>query len=149
MDLVPDIIKYLTIINYLITCKHSKTRMEQFNNKNKFIRGKQMKKSISARIKGELREKINKEAEEKNCSVSELIRQKIIFAYEQEEKEKTIIDLKKIEGDIKFLINLLIMNSSFIAEDIRQEKGVDSWVEIFNNAKEILDNYKKTGRLAI
>ena len=149
MDLVPDIIKYLTIINYLITCKHSKTRMEQFNNKNKFIRGKQMKKSIAARIKGELREKINKEAAEKNCSVSELIRQKIIFAYEQEDKEKMIIDLKKMDGDIKFLINLLIMNSSFIAEDIRQEKGVDSWVEIFNNAKEILDNYKKTGRLAI
>jgi hypothetical protein len=123
--------------------------MEQFNNKNKFIRGKQMKKSISARIKGELREKINKEAAEKNCSVSELIRQKIIFAYEQEDKEKMIIDLKKMDGDIKFLINLLIMNSSFIAEDIRQEKGVDSWVEIFNNAKEILDNYKKTGRLAI
>jgi hypothetical protein len=46
--------------------------MEQFNNKNMFIRGKQMKKSISARIKGELREKINKEAAEKNCSVSEL-----------------------------------------------------------------------------
>ena len=31
-----------------------------------------MKKSIAARIKGELREKINKEAAEKNCSVSEL-----------------------------------------------------------------------------
>ena len=85
MDLVHDIIKYLAIINYLITCQHSKTRMEQFNNKNKLIRGKQMKKSISTRIKGELREKINKEAAEKKCSVSELIRQKIIFAYEQEE----------------------------------------------------------------
>jgi hypothetical protein len=58
--------------------------------------------------------------------VSELIRQKIIFAYEQEDKEKTIIDLKKIEGDIKSLINLLIMNSAFIAEDIRQEKGMDA-----------------------
>jgi hypothetical protein len=68
---------------------------------------------------------------------------------EQEDKEKTIIDLQKMEGDIKFLINLLIMNSSFIAEDIRQEKGMDSWVEIFNNSKEILENYKKTGRLAI
>ena len=123
--------------------------MEQFNNKNMFIRGKQMKKSISARIKGELREKINKEAAEKNCSVSELIRQKIIFAYEQEDKEKTIIDLEKMDGNIKSLINLLIMNSAFIAEYIREEKGVDSWVEIFNNAKEILDNYKKTGRLAI
>jgi hypothetical protein len=123
--------------------------MEQFNNKNKFIRGKQMKKSISARIKGELREKINKEAAEKNCSVSELIQQKIIFAYEQEDKEKTIMDLQKMDGNIKSLINLLIMNSAFIAEYIRQEKGVDSWMEIFNNAKEILDNYKKTGKLAI
>ena len=123
--------------------------MEQFNNKNKFIRGKQMKKSIAARIKGELREKINKEAAEKNCSVSELIRQKIIFAYEQEEKEKTIMDLQKMDGNIKSLINLLIMNSAFIAEYIRQEKGVDSWMEIFNNAKEILDNYKKTGKLAM
>ena len=149
MDLVHDIIKYLTIINYLITCKHSKTRMEQFNNKNKFIRGKHMKKSIAARIKGELREKINKEAAEKNCSVSELIRQKIIFAYEQEDKEKTIIDLEKMDGNIKSLINLLIMNSAFIAEYIRQEKGVDSWMEIFNNAKEILDNYKNTGKLAM
>jgi len=108
-----------------------------------------MKKSISARIKGELREKINKEAAEKNCSVSELIRQKIIFAYEQEEKEKTIIDLQKMDGNIKSLINLLIMNSAFIAEYIREEKGVDSWMEIFNNAKEILDNYKKTGKLAM
>jgi hypothetical protein len=123
--------------------------MEQYNNKNKFIRGKQMKKSISARIKGELREKINKEAAEKNCSVSELIRQKIIFAYEQEEKEKTTIILEKMEGNIKSLINLLIMNSAFIAEYIRQEKGVNSWMEIFNNAKEILDNYKKTGKLAM
>jgi hypothetical protein len=123
--------------------------MEQFNNKNKFIRGKQMKKSISTRIKGELREKINKEAAEKNCSVSELIRQKIVFAYEQEEKEKTTIILEKMEGNIKSLINLLIMNSAFIAEYIRQEKGVDSWMEIFNNAKEILDNYKKTGKLAM
>ena len=123
--------------------------MEQFNNKNKFIRGKQMKKSISARIKGELREKINKEAAEKNCSVSELIRQKIIFAYEQEDKEKTIINLKKIEGDIKFLINLLIMNSAFIAEDIRQEKGMDAWVGIFKTAKGIFDNYKKTGNLSM
>ena len=41
--------------------------MEQVNNKNKFIRGKQMKKSIAARIKGKLREKINKEAAEKNA----------------------------------------------------------------------------------
>jgi hypothetical protein len=123
--------------------------MEQFNNKNKFIRGKQMKKSISARIKGELREKINKEAADKKCSVSELIRQKIIFAYEQEDKEKMILDLQKMDGNIKSLINLLIMNSAFIAEYIRQEKGVDSWMEIFNNAKEILDNYKKTGKLAM
>ena len=123
--------------------------MEQFNNKNKFIRGKQMKKSISARIKGELREKINKEAEEKNCSVSELIRQKIIFAYEQEDKEKTIIDLQKMDGNIKSLINLLIMNSAFIAEYIREEKGADSWMEIFNNAKEILEEYRKTGKLFI
>ena len=106
--------------------------MEQFNNKNKSIRGKQMKKSIAARIKGELREKINKEAAEKNCSVSELIRQKIMFAYEQEDKEKTIIDLQKMDGNIKSLINLLIMNSAFIAEYIREEKGIDSWMEIFN-----------------
>jgi hypothetical protein len=54
-----------------------------------------------------------------------------------------------MEGNIKSLINLLIMNSAFIAEYIRQEKGVDSWMEIFNNAKEILDNYKKTGKLAM
>ena len=104
---------------------------------------------IGAKIIGELRARIDKEAAEKKCSVSELIRQKIIFAYEQEDKEKTIIDLEKMDGNIKSLINLLIMNSAFIAEYIRQEKGVDSWMEIFNNAKEILDNYKKTGKLAM
>jgi hypothetical protein len=104
---------------------------------------------IGAKIIGELRARIDKEAAEKKCSVSELIRQKIIFAYEQEDKEKTIIDLEKMDGNIKSLINLLIMNSAFIAEYIRQEKGVDSWMEIFNNAKEILDNYRKTGKLAI
>jgi hypothetical protein len=92
---------------------------------------------------------MDKEAVDKKCSISELIRQKIIFAYEQEEKEKTIINLKKIEGDIKSLMNLLIINSALKAEYIRQEKGMDSWVEIFKNAKEILDNYKKTGKLAI
>ena len=68
---------------------------------------------------------------------------------EQEDKEKTIIDLQKMEGDIKFLINLLIMNSSFIAEDIRQEKGADAWAEIFKNAKGLLDDYRKTGELVI
>ena len=81
--------------------------------------------------------------------MSELIRQKIIFAYEQEEKENLIINLDKIERDIKSVINLLIMNSGFMAEYIRKEKGVDAWVKIFNTAKEILDDYKKTGRLAI
>jgi len=104
---------------------------------------------IGAKIIGELRARMDKEAEDKKCSLSELIRQKIIFAYEQENKEKTIIDLEKMDGNIKSLINLLIMNSAFIAEYIRQEKGVDSWMEIFNNAKEILDNYKKTGKLAM
>ena len=104
---------------------------------------------IGARIIGELRARMDKEAKDKKCSLSELIRQKIIFAYEQEDKEKTIIDLEKMDGNIKSLINLLIMNSAFIAEYIRQEKGVDSWMEIFNNAKEILDNYKKTGKLAM
>jgi hypothetical protein len=54
-----------------------------------------------------------------------------------------------MDGNIKSLINLLIMNSAFIAEYIREEKGEDAWVEIFNNAKEILDNYKKTGKLAM
>ncbi|MGO8717435.1 MAG: hypothetical protein ACLQSX_16385 [Smithella sp.] len=104
---------------------------------------------VGAKIIGELRARMDKEAEDKKCSLSELIRQKIIFAYEQEDKEKTIIDLQKMDGNIKSLINLLIMNSAFIAEYIRQEKGVDSWMEIFNNAKEILDNYKKTGKLAM
>jgi len=104
---------------------------------------------IGAKIIGELRARMDKEAEDKKCSLSELIRQKIIFAYEQEDKEKTIIDLEKMDGNIKSLINLLIFNSAIIADYIRQEKGVDSWMEIFNNAKEILDNYKKTGKLAM
>ena len=46
-------------------------------------------------------------------------------------------------------MNLLIMNCAFMAEDIRKEKGVDAWMEIFKNAKEILEDYKKTGKLAI
>ena len=104
---------------------------------------------MAAKIIGELRARMDKEAEDKKCSLSELIRQKIIFAYEQEDKEKMILDLQKMDGNIKSLINLLIMNSAFIAEYIREEKGVDSWMEIFNNAKEILDNYKKTGKLAM
>lgn len=108
-----------------------------------------MKEIVGAKIIGELRVRMDKEAADKKCSMSELIRQKIIFAYEQEDKGKTIIDLEKMDGNIKSLINLLIMNSAFIAEYIRQEKGVDSWMEIFNNAKEILDNYKKTGKLAM
>jgi hypothetical protein len=41
------------------------------------------------------------------------------------------------------------MNSALMAEDIRQEKGVEAWVEIFKTAKEILDDYNKTGKLAI
>ena len=108
-----------------------------------------MKKSISTRIKGELREKINKEAAENNCSVSELIRQKIIFAYEREEKEKTTIILEKMEGDLKSLISLLVMTSALIGEDIRQEKGMDAWAEIFKNAKILLDDYRKTGEVVM
>jgi hypothetical protein len=108
-----------------------------------------MREIVGAKIIGELRARMDKEAAEKKCSMSELIRQKIVFAYEQEDKEKMTIILEKMDGNIKSLINLLIMNSAFIAEYIRQEKGVDSWMEIFNNAKEILDNYKKTGKLAM
>ena len=114
-----------------------------------WIRGLNMGEIVGAKIIGELRARMDKEAADKNCSLSELIRQKIIFAYEQEEKEKMIINLTKIEGDIKSLMNLLIMNSSFFAEYIRKEKGVDAWMEIFKTAKEILDDYKKTGKLAI
>ena len=108
-----------------------------------------MSEAVSIRLSSDLMEKMVQEAKEKKCSLSELIRQKIIFTYEQEDKEKTIIDLEKMDGNIKSLINLLIMNSAFIAEYIRQEKGMDSWAEIFKNAKEILDNYKNTGKLAI
>ncbi len=104
---------------------------------------------VGAKIIGELRAKMDQEAADKNCSLSELIRQKIIFAYEQEEKEKTMINVKKIEGDIKSLMNLLIMNSALMAENIRQEKGVDAWKEIFKTAKGVLDDYKITGKLAI
>ena len=92
---------------------------------------------------------MDKEAADKKCSMSELIRQKIIFAYEQEGKEEMIIDLKKIEGDLKSLISLLIMTSALIGEDIRQEKGMDAWAEIFKNAKRLLDDYRKTGEVVI
>jgi hypothetical protein len=108
-----------------------------------------MRQVIGTRIIGELRVRMDKEAAEKKCSMSELIRQKIIFAYEQEEKEEMIIDLKKIEGDLKSLISLLIMTSALIGEDIRQEKGMDAWAEIFKNAKRLLDDYRKTGELVI
>ena len=108
-----------------------------------------MKKVVGTRIKGELRVRMDKDAADKKCSMSELIRQKIIFAYEQEEKEKTVINLNKLERDIKSLMNLLIMNSVFMAEDIRQEKGEDVWGKRFNTAKEIVEDYKKTGKLAI
>ena len=57
-----------------------------------------MRQVIGTRIIGELRARMDKEAADKKCSVSELIRQKIIFAYEQEDKEKTIIDLQKMDG---------------------------------------------------
>ena len=65
---------------------------------------------IGARIIGELRARMDKEAKDKKCSLSELIRQKIMFACEQKDKEKTIIDLEKIEDDIKSLQNMLIFN---------------------------------------
>jgi len=47
---------------------------------------------IGTKIIGEVRARMDKEAAEKKCSMSELIRQKIVFAYEQEDKEKMIID---------------------------------------------------------
>ena len=108
-----------------------------------------MSEAISVRLSSDLMEKIVQEAKEKKCSQSELIRQKIIFTYEQEDKEKTIIDLEKIEGDIKSLKNMLIFNLAIIADCIRQEKGIDSWVEIFKKAKEIVEEYRKTGKLFI
>ena len=40
-------------------------------------------------------------------------------------------------------MNLLIMNSAFMAENIRKEKGIDAWKEIFKAAKEIFDDYKQ------
>jgi hypothetical protein len=92
---------------------------------------------------------MDKEAADKKCSMSELIRQKIIFAYEQEGKEEMIIDLKKIEGDLKSLISLLVMTSALIGEDIRQEKGMDAWEERFKNAKKLLDDYRKTGEVVM
>ena len=108
-----------------------------------------MREIVGAKIIGELRVRMDKEAAEKKCSMSELIRQKIIFAYEQEGKEEMIIDLKKIEGDLKSLISLLVMTSALIGEDIRQEKGMDAWDERFKNAKKLLDDYRKTGEVVM
>jgi hypothetical protein len=108
-----------------------------------------MKEIVGAKIIGELRVRMDKEAADKKCSMSELIRQKIVFAYEQEDKEKTIIDLKKVEEDLKSLISLLVMTSALISEDIRQEKGMDAWDEIFKNAKVLLDDYRKTGEVVM
>ena len=108
-----------------------------------------MSEAISVRLSSDLMEKMVQEAKEKKCSLSELIRQKIIFTYEQEDKEKTIIDLEKIEGYIKSLKNMLIFNLAIIADCIRQEKGMDSWEEIFKKEKEIVEEYRKTGKLAI
>ncbi len=108
-----------------------------------------MKEIVGAKIIGELRVRMDKEAADKKCSMSELIRQKIIFAYEQEGKEEMIIDLKKIEGDLKSLISLLVMTSALIGEDIRQEKGMDAWEERFKNAKKLLDDYRKTGEVVM
>jgi hypothetical protein len=108
-----------------------------------------VKEIVGAKIIGELRVRMDKEAADKKCSMSELIRQKIVFAYEQEDKEKTIIDLKKVEEDLKSLISLLVMTSALISEDIRQEKGMDAWDEIFKNAKVLLDDYRKTGEVVM
>ncbi|MFZ1035632.1 MAG: hypothetical protein WAN57_00330 [Smithella sp.] len=108
-----------------------------------------MKEIVGAKIIGDLRVRMDKDAAEKKCSMSELIRQKIIFAYEQEGKEEMIIDLKKIEGDLKSLISLLVMTSALIGEDIRQEKGMDAWEERFKNAKKLLDDYRKTGEVVM
>jgi hypothetical protein len=108
-----------------------------------------VKEIVGAKIIGELRVRMDKEAADKKCSMSELIRQKIIFAYEQEGKEEMIIDLKKIEGDLKSLISLLVMTSALIGEDIRQEKGMDAWEERFKNAKKLLDDYRKTGEVVM
>ena len=108
-----------------------------------------MSEAVSVRLSSDLMEKVVQEAKEKKCSLSELIRQKIIFAYEQEDKEKTTIILEKMEGDLKSLISLLIMTSTLIGEDIRQEKGMDAWAEIFKNAKRLLDDYRKTGEVVI
>jgi hypothetical protein len=108
-----------------------------------------MKEIVGAKIIGDLRVRMDKEAAEKKCSMSELIRRKIIFAYEQEGKEEMIIDLKKIEGDLKSLISLLVMTSALIGEDIRQEKGMDAWEERFKNAKKLLDDYRKTGEVVM
>ena len=108
-----------------------------------------MREIVGAKIIGELRARMDKEAADKKCSMSELIRQKIVFAYEREEKEKTTIILEKMEGDLKSLISLLVMTSALIGEDIRQEKGMDAWAEIFKNAKRLLDDYRKTGEVVI
>jgi len=108
-----------------------------------------MREIVGAKIIGELRARMDKEAAEKKCSMSELIRQKIVFAYEREEKEKTTIILEKMEGDLKSLISLLVMTSALIGEDIRQEKGMDAWAEIFKNAKKLLDDYRKTGEVVM
>jgi len=108
-----------------------------------------VKEIVGAKIIGELRVRMDKEAADKKCSMSELIRQKIVFAYEQEDKEKTIIDLKKVEEDLKSLISLLVMTSALIGEDIRQEKGMDAWEERFKNAKKLLDDYRKTGEVVM
>ena len=53
-----------------------------------------MKEIVGAKIIGELRARMDKEAADKKCSLSELIPQKKILAYETE-KKKIIINLSK------------------------------------------------------
>jgi len=105
-----------------------------------------MRQVIGTRIIGELRARMDKEAADKKCSLSELIRQKIIFTYEQEEK-KNDYKFKKIEGYIKSLMNLLIM-ILLLWLKIFVKKSVEAWWR-YLKSRGILDDYNKTGKLAI
>jgi len=61
-----------------------------------------MSEAVSIRLSSDLMEKMVREAKEKKCSLSELIRQKIMFACEQENKEKMNINFLKMESKINF-----------------------------------------------
>ncbi len=115
-----------------------------------------MAEPITVRLSDELHAKISAEAEQKECSISQIIREKIERAYVQEDVNELKEKLEKLEAVVLEIApqsrradNLIALLINIVAEYIKCDLSLEKFLNIVCAANEKYKDYPVSKKLSI